>query len=411
VRFQTTKTIHAEDPEIVLRALEACLRELPLDAIRHGDQIALHGLGPSPRVINRTDTTILHVETRDDQTVITADVSFQPSCLLSDSPQDLVVCTKLDQIFDQLKAEIASEQRRNTPRPQKVGKPSTPKFSAAITLAKSPPKKPLSSPPIELSTEFPSAVEPATSAPPDEDEAEEPVAAPTPHSESVEEPKPIQNAHTEHNPELVERESPIEDNRPIPVDQLRSPSVRTFSRLALVSIISLTLLVLSFYLFRSNRSAAAPPTNLSVPASSITSSSALAVAPPAIHSAANIHVWLEEWVASMRTRDPILQSSFYADTVDNYFGKRNVSHTEIMSDKKAAIQNREGLWTVKLEKISIDPRSSALATVHLVKHYIAQTEPARISEQFVPSRLFIKRINGQWKITSEQELSKQRLSK
>ena len=107
----------------------------------------------------------------------------------------------------------------------------------------------------------------------------------------------------------------------------------------------------------------------------------------------------------MRTRDPALQASFYADPVDHYFGKQQISNEEIYADKKTAIENRKGLWTVKLEKIVVSPQSDTAVTVRLVKHYMDQTEPAQISEQFVQSRLQLNRIDGQWKITSEEDLN------
>jgi hypothetical protein len=106
----------------------------------------------------------------------------------------------------------------------------------------------------------------------------------------------------------------------------------------------------------------------------------------------------------MRTRDAVAQASFYADPVDRYLGRRNVSNAQILQDKKNAIHNREGLWTVKLENITLAQQTDTAIAIHLTKHYIAQTEPAQISEQFVRSSLQLTRRNGQWKITSEQDV-------
>jgi ketosteroid isomerase-like protein len=116
-------------------------------------------------------------------------------------------------------------------------------------------------------------------------------------------------------------------------------------------------------------------------------------------------VWLQNWVAAMRTRDAAAQASFYADPVERYLGKSNLSNAEIQQDKRAAIVSREGLWTVKLEDITLNQQSPDEVNVHLVKHYMAETEPAQISEQFVSSRLKLRRINNQWKIISEQDES------
>jgi hypothetical protein len=40
----------------------------------------------------------------------------------------------------------------------------------------------------------------------------------------------------------------------------------------------------------------------------------------------------------------------------------------------------------------------------LVKHYMVEAAPSQVSEIAVNTRMQLKVVNGQWKITSEEEL-------
>ena len=111
MRFQTNEAVAVQDPERVLRALETCLRDVSSEVVRYGDQITLHGLGPSPKAMNYQDTTVLSVSAEDDKTIINADVSFQASAILGDVQQDEVVRSKLDHVFDQMRMQIDLESR------------------------------------------------------------------------------------------------------------------------------------------------------------------------------------------------------------------------------------------------------------------------------------------------------------
>jgi hypothetical protein len=106
----------------------------------------------------------------------------------------------------------------------------------------------------------------------------------------------------------------------------------------------------------------------------------------------------------MRSRDPVAQASFYADPVDRYIDQKNVSNAVLVGEKRADIQRRLGLWTVKLSDVVVESRTPSEATVLLVKHFIVEAEPSQVSELFVKTRLQLKLVNGQWKIASEREL-------
>jgi ketosteroid isomerase-like protein len=128
------------------------------------------------------------------------------------------------------------------------------------------------------------------------------------------------------------------------------------------------------------------------------------ISDPAVR-VADIRVWLENWATAMRTRDANAQAAFYADTVNEYVGKYDVSRDAVEKDREATIHMRKGLWTVKMEKVVIERQTKSEAEVRLVKHFIDEPVPSEIVESFVPTQLKLKRVDGGgWRITSEQDL-------
>lgn len=112
MRFEVRETIHSTDMELVLRALETCSREVSSDVVRYGDRIMLRGFGPSPRAKNVHDTTVFCVNAEDDKTVIQGEVNFQASALLGDQPQDEIVRSKIDDLFELMKAQVRLDTLR-----------------------------------------------------------------------------------------------------------------------------------------------------------------------------------------------------------------------------------------------------------------------------------------------------------
>ena len=106
----------------------------------------------------------------------------------------------------------------------------------------------------------------------------------------------------------------------------------------------------------------------------------------------------------MRSRDPVAQASFYADPVDQYINRKNVSNAVLVADKRADIGRRHGAWTFSANDIVVENRTPTDATLRLVKHYMILTGASQPSEIFVKTRMQLKVIDGQWKIVSEEEL-------
>jgi ketosteroid isomerase-like protein len=112
LRFQTTDRVPCEDAELVLAVLEDRLHMLAYEVVREGQRITLFGLGPSPRAVNPHDKTMIDVSAVDGVTTIDADVTFQASAFLGEAPQDQIVLGKLERVFDEIKAELGLNARR-----------------------------------------------------------------------------------------------------------------------------------------------------------------------------------------------------------------------------------------------------------------------------------------------------------
>jgi ketosteroid isomerase-like protein len=131
--------------------------------------------------------------------------------------------------------------------------------------------------------------------------------------------------------------------------------------------------------------------------------------PPARHEEPNVKLWLDEWADAIRGRDPVLQASFYADPVASYLGESDMSAEDLTAEFRSAIQSRDGLWTFKVENVSVDPKSSTDVLVRLTKHFMqlddsSQSASNQIADKYVRSRLELRKMDGEWKIVSEQDL-------
>jgi hypothetical protein len=378
LRFQTSETIAIRDAEMVLSALESCLREMSSQVERLGDRITLHGLGPSPRVKNYRDTTVLCVNAEEDRTVIVADVSFQASSLLGDVRQDEVVRSKLDEIFDQMREQLRTD-RGQRPRVVQVAKEEVTPVVERVEEV---------SVPRSFETAEKSVVQEAV------------VAAP-----------------------VAGMAEPVMQMRAQIISSPQEDGVR-WGRIVGVIAAALVLLAAGYVLrggeWRRSAAWAAgavrrlEASGVSVPregtATSAESGSDGAKAPVKADEAfyaretEDPKVWLGEWADAMRTRDPMAQASYYADRVERYMTTRDVSREEVAAKKREGIAGRRGLWTVKMEDVVVERRTASEVDVRLVKHFMEAPVPGEMAETRVRSRLRLRRVDGAWEIVREEDL-------
>lgn len=190
---------------------------------------------------------------------------------------------------------------------------------------------------------------------------------------------------------------------------------------AAVAVIVLVLLAVAGYLTYQHRSAVenffvpgsgehviSTPSAASTsppPIASSVSAPATAARPPAVQLPQDVKDWVKAWAAALRTRDARAQVSFYADPVDRYLLNSNVDKGQLLKDKQAEIEKREGSWTVDAEDVVVASQTASDAVVRLTKHITQEAPPGIIREWHIRTQLKLKRIDGNWKITAEQTLA------
>jgi hypothetical protein len=546
MKFEIHKIVQTPDPEMVLRALEMCSLEISSEVVRSGDRITLRGVGPSPRSKNRHDTTVFFVNAANNETVIQGEVNFQASALLGETSQMEVVRSKLEELFEQMNAQIhldsmrvaAYAAARRSAASSTAGTASSttvidrPEDPNAIELQELEPAEEKLWPSEENSASAvaPETVIEAMTAAPDSGwgaaalvDLEEPqgIALPDPIGEfrhphiveSTASTPPIEHrsadvkadikdgptvkdgperatraidsaptatqataqtkAQTEGQarPTAANQAAPLweaarnpvrhpkfdaglglEDeltwNSRIPPYRLQMEEDRPSGWKKLARVIAVLIMLLAgvgvgYRLYSLHPDLFAYPASIAIkyfpaaakylPSPAIQAPEGpepLPVAPLPLDPKAsevplaettspvpsppnptpqpvtnNVEVkrWLQGWAASMQTRDANAQASFYADKLDRYLEQRNVGRAAVLRDREATNRMRKGLWTVKIEDIVIERQTDSEAEVRLMKHFIGEPEQSEILESFVPTRLTLKRINGQWKITSEQD--------
>jgi hypothetical protein len=460
MKFEIRETVKNPGPEVVLRALETCSREISDDVTRFGDRITVRGLGPSPRSKNRHDNTVFRVNAENGETVILGEVNFQASALLGDTSQEDVVRSKLDDLFEQMRAQIdldtlrvatyaaarksaagtavvdrSEESDVDTLRASKRSEEKMASSVAPETLIEAMTAAPdLGWSAAELVAEPQVENSPANS----KDEPERVIASKktfgseqSADAEQTVAPEQRAQPRFYGEPDLFEEE-PTWQARTAPYRiRIEDDLPSGWKRFALWTTMLLALLTVAaegyFYwshgeFYWPHREIAASLAPVAAPAVVVAPNPVPKLdtrkaaetnpAKPASLSestresatnSADLKLWLQNWAASMRTRDANAQAAFYADTLDRYLNQRNVSREAVLRDREATNRMRKGLWTVKMEDVVIERQTGSEAEVRLVKHFMDEQETSEILESFVPTRLTLKRLNGEWKITSEQD--------
>lgn len=212
MRFQTTKRIPGQDPDLVLGTLEGCLRSVSNEIVREGRRITFFGLGPSPRAVNRRDTTVIDVHAVDGITTIDADVRFQASAFLGRASQDAVVQAKLDRVFEEMRMRLGLEpwlaQSREEPA-ESAPAVGTEVLSEALPEVET---RHLSMAQAEATQALPDTVvagSPVTSSEGSEDAVIELLASAAAVSESIEEPEVLVGSERDLQAEVLKTEPTV----------------------------------------------------------------------------------------------------------------------------------------------------------------------------------------------------------
>lgn len=485
MRFQTTKRIPGQDPDLVLGTLEGCLRSVSNEIVREGRRITFFGLGPSPRAVNRRDTTVIDVHAVDGITTIDADVRFQASAFLGRASQDAVVQAKLDRVFEEMRMRLGLEpwlaQSREEPA-ESAPAVGTEVLSEALPEVET---RHLSMAQAKATQALPDTVgagSPVTSSEGSEDAVIELLASAAAVSESIEEPEVLVGSERDPQAEVLKTEptvvepvlvgsavgsggpeerrkqseprtitaevvptvvskpkpypsaskrgllmlpeAPFEEpvaDASIPAPRFRSSlldadeEVKSSKWLKgsawAAGIVVLVLAPAAWLYLPSHRfeNAAPQPQAQAAPvpvAAGRPSPVPVTPAPPRALPGSDLDpaAMVTEWETAMRSRDAAAQAAFYADPVERYFLRHNVSQEQIQEDKQAAIDRRKGIWTVKLEQVKVTSANDTTAKARVIKHFMVREDGKGVSEWFVPSQLQLHRADGRWQIVSERDL-------
>jgi len=433
LRIQTTEMLATPDVEMVLRVLEWSLRDVSIETVRDGQRITVRGLGPSQRTMNRNDIAVVDVATEDHQTVVRADITYQASALLGTAPQDELVRSKLDRVLDRVRMELGTKSL-----------PGVASWSAELMGSQGGEVPEVVNPvefehylEPEMGGRREQFAEPAVEAEPVHEV--EPVVEAEPVCESEPEVVAVENAPVTSRVESIAVEADVgkpaavvashvpERGDEVPIFQSFHPEeeTKTPKRWGLLATLACMLAAVGLFVAwpylvglvheRMNPSSTVAEEKAAVGGPEVAKHAADAQMPDAnsviarneaIHKESDPRVWLESLADAMRGQDAGEQALFYADPVEHYALKSNVSNADVWLDKKNAIQSRSKVWTVNLEDVVIEPRPDESLRVRLTKHYTSgQVEGGKVSEQYIHSQLKLKKIDGQWKITSEQNFA------
>lgn len=110
---------------------------------------------------------------------------------------------------------------------------------------------------------------------------------------------------------------------------------------------------------------------------------------------------LHTWAQAIATNDPAMQASYYAPNVAIYYGKTSVDNAFVLADKEAFLSHGNQITNLILGQISFMSESPTTATVHQEMDVTWQNS-GKPTHKILFFQLNLQKINGEWKITAEQ---------
>lgn len=112
---------------------------------------------------------------------------------------------------------------------------------------------------------------------------------------------------------------------------------------------------------------------------------------------------LENWAKANESNDPTLLSNCYADHVDRYFLRLNVTNTFVHDYMDAWLKEHDSRVTMfKIKDVTFENATTTTVQLRLVKEVVT-TNSKGAAERLTPSQLSLKKVAGEWKITSERD--------
>ncbi|HEV7377199.1 MAG TPA: zinc ribbon domain-containing protein [Pyrinomonadaceae bacterium] len=191
----------------------------------------------------------------------------------------------------------------------------------------------------------------------------------------------------------------------------RTPLIIAVTVVATVCVLSLGFIIMRG-LLRNNEgenkrsieivASAATPTETIRPAASPPVRKLTVDAPPTAPATQEVTSTLYNWAAATQAHDLDAHMSYYADTLDTYYLRSNVSSDFVRSDKSRAYSRYHKL-DVKLSnfEVTVDPSGTHAAAVF---DKTFNFEGDKLLSGSVRQALWLRKIDGRWRITGEKDL-------
>jgi hypothetical protein len=112
---------------------------------------------------------------------------------------------------------------------------------------------------------------------------------------------------------------------------------------------------------------------------------------------------LENWAKANESNDPTLLANCYADQVDRYFLRLNVTNTFVHDYMDAWLKEHDSRVTMfKIKDVTFENATTTTVQLRIVKEVVT-TNSKGAAERLTPSQLSLKKVAGEWKITSERD--------
>lgn len=112
---------------------------------------------------------------------------------------------------------------------------------------------------------------------------------------------------------------------------------------------------------------------------------------------------LQNWASAMESNDPTLEAQCYAEQVDRYYLRLNVTNVFVHDYMETWLtENARRVVKFVPKDVSMEGETETTAKLRLVKHVITR-DSSVTTERFTRSRLHLKKEFGIWRISSEQD--------
>jgi len=116
-----------------------------------------------------------------------------------------------------------------------------------------------------------------------------------------------------------------------------------------------------------------------------------------------VNMLLDSWAGAARAHNLDLQMTYYTDVVSPYFGRRSASRDEVRADRSVAYRRYPRL-DIQLSNINVVVDSSGTqATATFDKSFIFSSDERSFSGM-VNTKLWLTKFGPQWLITGEKDL-------